>query len=89
MAPDGTEPAAGEGRTRGGRKSVDQRAKRTRAVVVVPIRTDLREARDGGEGAEGPRPKRSSEARREEAVGLAAAIDLDVIASPVVRVSAP
>lgn len=56
-------------------------------MVVVPIRTDIREGRDGD--ADAPRPRRSIEARRDEAVGLAAAIDLDVLDSPVVKISDP
>ncbi|MEJ1159400.1 GTPase HflX [Prosthecomicrobium sp. N25] len=51
------------------------------------MRTDQREARDA-ESGETSRSRRSSEARRQEAVGLAAAIDLDVVESPVVRLSA-
>ena len=55
---------------------------RTRAIVLAPIRTDHR--RGGGEG---DLAVRSPEAKLAEAVGLAQAIDLDVVGSYVVRLS--
>ncbi|GGE79849.1 GTPase HflX [Stappia taiwanensis] len=55
-----------------------------RAVVIVPV-LDPRRRPDTGPEA----PRRSPEARLEEAVGLAAAIELDVISSAIVSVSAP
>lgn len=73
-------PATGEG---------GRHAPCTRAIVVVPIRTDLRERREAADAGDMPRPQRSAEARRAEAVGLAAAIDLEVVASPVVRIADP
>ncbi|NLH83682.1 MAG: GTPase HflX [Phyllobacteriaceae bacterium] len=48
----------------------------TRALVVVPWRTE-KPAR--GEAADAPSSTRSLDARREEAVGLARAIELDVV----------
>ena len=59
------------------RKGVARDEAPTRALVVVPWRSE-RPAR--GEGAEAAMPIRSLEARREEAVGLARAIELDVVA---------
>ena len=66
-------------------KGVARDRARTRTLVVVPWRSE-RPSR--GEGAETVTP-RSLEARREEAVGLARAIELEVVASPLVRVSEP
>lgn len=64
-------------------KGVARDAAPTRTLVVVPWRSE-RPAR--GEGGEQVAP-RSLEARREEAVGLARAIELDVVASPLVRIT--
>ena len=96
--PDATEiedPSAAAERPRR-RAPIDRRAKRTRAIVVVPIRTQpnrsgaAAEARDRtGEPAGSPDVRRSVEARREEAIGLARAIDLDVAESLVVRIAEP
>lgn len=55
---------------------------RTRAYVIVP---DMR----GRQPGEGGTPARSAEARLEEAVGLAQAIDLDVVGQGVVRIAEP
>ncbi len=62
----------------------------TRAYVLVPIlesveRKGREDARAGGK----PLTARSAEARLEEAVGLALAIDLDVVGKGIVRVAAP
>ncbi|MEJ2517925.1 MAG: GTPase HflX [Methyloceanibacter sp.] len=60
-----------------------------RAVVFAPI-LDLKGARSRRESAPGPdAPDRTPEARLEEAVGLAAAINLDIRASGVVPVPQP
>ena len=57
-----------------------------RVVVIVPILTNERP----DETATGrPRLSRSPEARHEEAIGLARAIDLDLVHSAIVTVAAP
>ena len=88
---DVTEPKR---RRSGRREGVDRRAKRTRAIVVVPVRTgpgtEARERVLETAGAAGsPDVRRSVEARREEAIGLARAIDLDIGESLVVRLADP
>jgi GTP-binding protein HflX len=57
----------------------EPRGEPTRVVVVVPVRPKGARPKD-----DAPLPARTSEARRDEAVGLAAAIDLEVAASVVV-----
>jgi GTP-binding protein HflX len=65
----------------------------TRAVVIVPVLPQR--FIDGGRSDENNRPKyqrefqRSDDARLEEAEGLARAIDLDIVHSDIVQVSAP
>lgn len=66
------------------RGPIDRTAARTKALVVVPVRAEKR-----SESADEPRRRRSTEARREEAVGLALAIDLDVVGSTIVKVNQP
>ncbi len=78
---------AGEGRAGKAAGGVDRRAKRTRAVVVVPILASPH--RQDGEGHGRARLSRSADARREEAVGLALAIDLDITDAHVVPVNDP
>jgi GTP-binding protein HflX len=57
-----------------------------RALVVVPVIT--RQSRS--ERANGPAPStRSAQARHEEALGLAAAIDLDIVHSEIVNLADP
>jgi GTP-binding protein HflX len=58
----------------------------TRAVVIIPVLT--RQPR-GDEDTNRPRLTRSAEARHDEAVGLAQAIDLDPIHTAVVTVNDP
>ena len=60
----------------------EPRGEPTRVVVVVPIVAQRR-----GEGAD--TPSRSSGARRDEAVGLAAAIDLEVMEAVLVTLNQP
>lgn len=61
---------------------------RTRAVVVVPVLTRL--ARADEDGAQNrPRLTRSPEARRDEAVGLALAIELEAAHALIVPVADP
>ncbi len=65
----------------------------TRAVVIVPVLPQR--FADGGKTDENNRSKfqhefqRSDDARLEEAEGLARAIDLDIVHSDIVQVSAP
>ncbi|MHB2264766.1 GTPase HflX [Aliihoeflea sp. PC F10.4] len=59
----------------------------TRAVVIVPALTKTQRASDDGAGAS--LMQRSPEARLEEAVGLALAIDLEIADSEIVTVSDP
>ncbi|PTM57052.1 GTPase HflX [Phreatobacter oligotrophus] len=54
----------------------------TRVLVVVPVRSSRR-----GEGADAP--SRSATAKRDEAVGLAAAIDLEVTEAVIVTLNEP
>lgn len=56
----------------------------TRAIVVSPVLAADRRAAEGGGAI-----VRSPEARSEEAVGLAEAIDLDVISAEIIPVNAP
>ncbi len=80
---DGRKPAETRERT------VSHEKLRTRALVVVP-EIDHRPSRgDGAAEGRGRQTQRAMEARVEEAVGLAAAIDLDVRAAIPVRVAAP
>jgi GTP-binding protein HflX len=60
----------------------EPRGEPTRVVVVVPVLTGRR-----GEGADAP--SRTVEARRDEAVGLAAAIDLEVMDTVTVTLNMP
>ena len=74
---------------RGPRGPVDRTKGKTKAIIVVPVRSiDVREERRT-EALEEPRTRRSTEARREEAVGLALAIDLEVAACVIVKVNQP
>ena len=82
-------PIESTGRRSTGRAPQSRLAEAVRAIVVVPVRTDIRERAEPSETGETPRPQRSVAARREEAVGLAAAIDLDVVEGLVVRLSQP
>jgi GTP-binding protein HflX len=60
----------------------------TRAAVIVPVLPRaFRSDEDGGQSR--PRLTRSADARHEEAVGLAQAIDLDIVYSAVVPVNDP
>jgi GTP-binding protein HflX len=63
------------------RQGISRIAERTRAIVLVPIRTDQRPHEGDGTAV------RSPEAKLAEAVGLAEAIDLDVVGGYVVRLS--
>ena len=76
------------GRTRPNRSSGDEAAEgvTARAIVLVPV---LKSGSVSSERGDGPRQLRSPEARLEEALGLAAAIDLDITASAIVPVAEP
>ena len=61
-----------------------------RAVVIVPVmKREARAAAHAGEGVDGARMPRTPEARFEEALGLARAINLDPVASQIVMVGQP
>lgn len=61
----------------------------TRAVVVVPV-LSRGQGDDDAVGQQGrPRPARSPEARHAEAIGLARAIELDIVHSAIVNVADP
>jgi GTPase len=65
-------------------QGIDRRPQPFRAIILEPV---LQQRRDAGEG--GLRSNRSPEARLEEAVGLSAAINLDIFSSAVVKISNP
>jgi GTP-binding protein HflX len=68
-------------------RTVSRMRERTRALVVVPEITGRAARRDGGEHERSRAAQRMMEARVEEAVGLANAIDLDVRGAIPVRLS--
>ena len=70
-------PFEPERRNEKARKGLARDAEPTRTLVVVPWRSE-RQTR--GEGADAPNAVRSLDARREEAIGLARAIELEVVA---------
>ena len=66
----------------------DAKAASARAIVLVPVLSKpLRD--DGDDGSGRPRLTRSPEARLDEAVGLAHAIDLDTVYTEIVNVADP
>ena len=66
----------------------DAKAASARAIVLVPVLS--KPLRDDGDDATGrPRLTRSPEARLDEAVGLANAIDLDTVYTEIVNVADP
>ena len=66
----------------------DRRRDDMRAVVLVPVLKNARASRAAQPEA-APVPQRSEEARLEEAIGLARAIDLEVVQGLIVQVSQP
>nr|CAD6614985.1 GTPase HflX [Rhizobium sp. TCK] len=66
----------------------DRRRDDMRAVVLVPVLKNARGSRAAQPEA-APAPQRSEEARLEEAIGLARAIDLEVVQGLIVQVSQP
>nr|WP_208998394.1 GTPase HflX [Roseibium aquae] len=65
------------------RPGVDRRPQPYRAIIVEPVLTGRREQADD------LRANRSPEARLEEAEGLSAAINLDIVSAGVVKIAAP
>ncbi|MEJ8573200.1 GTPase HflX [Microbaculum marinum] len=62
----------------------------TRAFVLVPVLDGAaRKSRDGQRESARPAPDRSPEAQLDEAVGLARAIDLEIVGQGLVRVQSP
>jgi len=62
---------------------IDRRPQPYRAIILEPVLTGRRESGDDLRG------NRSPEARLEEAEGLSAAINLDIVSSGVVKIAAP
>jgi GTP-binding protein HflX len=60
-----------------------------RAIVIVPVLKQARSRGGQGDSAATPAPQRSNEARLEEAVGLARAIDLTIAEGLIVPISQP
>ena len=86
---DGVGLDGADAKQRAPRGPIDRIVGRTKALVVVPVRpVDLREERRN-EALDEPRTRRSTEARREEAISLAMAIDLDVKGCITVKVNQP
>lgn len=67
----------------------DTRAKDTRTAVVVPVISGRAAKRAGDAGGQALPDTRSLEARRDEAIGLAAAISLDVQFDELVTLNSP
>jgi len=76
-----------EARARSAQDNGTDRKAPTRAVVIVPVLT--RQPRGEDDDVSRPRLSRSADARRDEAVGLARAIDLDPVHAAVVTVNDP
>lgn len=60
-----------------------------RAVIVVPVLTRHARADEAADGTSRPRLSRSAQARHDEAVGLALAIDLEPVHSEIITVADP
>ncbi len=60
-----------------------------RAAVIVPVLKQVRARGAQAEAAASPGPQRSNEARLEEAIGLARAIDLEIVSGLIVPVNQP
>ncbi|RCS24301.1 GTPase HflX [Phyllobacterium salinisoli] len=61
----------------------------TRAVVIVPVLPERMQDAGQGDDAHRPQFRRSNEARLEEAIGLARAIDLELVHCDIVTVANP
>ncbi len=80
------EKREGEGKRKRRRTSEETRAPRTRTLVVVPA---LKRHPRGSEAAKASAKIHTSENRLAEAVGLAKAIDLDIIDATIVPIAEP
>ncbi|EUB95790.1 GTP-binding protein, HflX [Rhizobium sp. CF080] len=60
-----------------------------RALVIVPVLKQGRSKAGQGDSSPAPAPQRSNEARLEEAIGLAKAIDLEIVQGLIVPISQP
>ncbi|MBP2559122.1 GTP-binding protein HflX [Neorhizobium galegae] len=60
-----------------------------RALVIVPVLKQSRSKAGQGDSSQAPAPQRSNEARLEEAIGLAKAIDLEIVQGLIVPISQP
>ncbi|CDN47791.1 GTPase HflX [Neorhizobium galegae] len=60
-----------------------------RALVIVPVLKLARSKAGQGDSSQAPAPQRSNEARLEEAIGLARAIDLEIVQGLIVPISQP
>ncbi len=60
-----------------------------RALVIVPVLKQGRSKAGQGDSNAAPAPQRSNEARLEEAIGLARAIDLEIVQGLIVPISQP
>lgn len=60
-----------------------------RALVIVPVLKQARSKAGQGDASQAPAPQRSNEARLEEAIGLAKAIDLEIMQGLIVPISQP
>ncbi|UIK07245.1 GTPase HflX [Neorhizobium galegae] len=60
-----------------------------RALVIVPVLKQARSKAGQGDSSQAPAPQRSNEARLEEAIGLARAIDLEIVRGLIVPISQP
>lgn len=67
----------------------DTRARDTRTAVIVPVISGRAAKRAGDAGGKAVGEQRSLEARREEAIGLAAAISLDVVFVELLTLQSP
>lgn len=67
----------------------DTRARDTRTAVIVPVISGRSAKRAGDAGGKAVGEERSLEARREEAIGLAAAISLDVVFVELLTLQSP
>ena len=68
---------------------MEKRRDDMRALVMVPVLKQQRAARASSTDTLPPAPRRSDEARLEEAMGLARAIDLTIVQGVIVTVSQP
>lgn len=87
--PDGDEQADNQSGRKPRFQIEDTRARDTRTAVVVPVISGRAAKRAGDAGGKAVGEQRSLEARREEAVGLAAAISLDVVFVELLTLQSP